>query len=192
MMDGEHFYALAVQLSSGMSAAELRSATSRAYYGAFHKAHELLQSIGITLPTGPECHQKVCFILGNSDDPDVRTVSTTLASLRNARNDADYDLAKTEPESKRSVVINLHRADQIICCIRSCFSGGAKPASRLACANTRVTYLGYLCLSGEVLLILALGWFKLKVPPLLGIGTSRWPSHLFVRFFLCLCSPPVC
>jgi hypothetical protein len=126
MMEGDDFFSLAVRLSSGTSAAELRSATSRAYYGAFHKARELLERIGIALPTGPECHQKICFVLANADDSEVRTASSLLSSLRTARNAADYDLAKAEVETKRSVVINLHRADQIIGCIRLCFPGGAK------------------------------------------------------------------
>jgi uncharacterized protein (UPF0332 family) len=125
-MEGDDFFRLAVQLSSGTTPAELRSATSRAYYGAFHKTRELLESIGITLPAGPECHQKVCFVLANAGDPDVRTASSLLSSLRTARNAADYDLAKAEAETKRSAAINLHRADQIIGQIRLCFPGGAK------------------------------------------------------------------
>jgi uncharacterized protein (UPF0332 family) len=135
MMEGDDFLSLAVRLSSGTSAAELRSATSRAYYGAFHKARELLESIGIALPTGPECHQKICLVLANADDPDVRTASSILSSLRTARNSADYDLAKAEVETKRSVVINLHRADQIMGCMRLCFAGGAKAGVHDALRN---------------------------------------------------------
>jgi uncharacterized protein (UPF0332 family) len=134
-MDGDHFYTLAVQLSSGTHAAEFRSATSRAYYGAFHKARELLESIGITLPPGPECHQKVCLILGNANDPDVQKASSKLTSLRKARNDADYDLAKVEAETKKSAVFNLHRADQIMGCMRLCFAGCAKAGVHDALRN---------------------------------------------------------
>jgi hypothetical protein len=62
-MTGVDFYNLAVALRAKNSPAELRSATSRAYYGAFHKAHELLSTIGIALPQGPECHVKLRWIL---------------------------------------------------------------------------------------------------------------------------------
>jgi uncharacterized protein (UPF0332 family) len=41
-MTGRDFLALAMQLAGGGSEAEWRSATSRAYYAAFHVARELL------------------------------------------------------------------------------------------------------------------------------------------------------
>lgn len=51
-MDGTDFYDLARSLGQGALPAERRTATSRAYYGAYHTAYELLSSIGVTLPRG--------------------------------------------------------------------------------------------------------------------------------------------
>jgi uncharacterized protein (UPF0332 family) len=70
-MKGEAFYSLAVELAAGGKPEQLRSATSRAYYGACHKACEVLLSIGIALPSGPESHAKLRWILNNSGDSDV-------------------------------------------------------------------------------------------------------------------------
>lgn len=41
--------------------ADLRSAASRAYYGAFHSARELLESVGIRLPKTEQMHLKVAY-----------------------------------------------------------------------------------------------------------------------------------
>jgi hypothetical protein len=98
-MNGADFYHLAMSLAGGTQPAELRSATSRAYYGAYHTAYELLTSCGIALPGGPECDTKVRWILDQSGDMDVKTASGKLASLRIARNDADYELSEKKPES---------------------------------------------------------------------------------------------
>jgi uncharacterized protein (UPF0332 family) len=42
-MNGELFLTVAAELVSGKSEAHHRSAVSRAYYGAFHAARQLLQ-----------------------------------------------------------------------------------------------------------------------------------------------------
>jgi len=125
-MTGTDFYHLAVSLQAKGGPAELRSATSRAYYGAFHRAHELLASIGIRLPQGPECHAKLRWILEQSGDSDVIRTSSKLNSLREARNDADYHLAAAKPEGGKTVAVNLATAKEILDCIDSCFAGGPK------------------------------------------------------------------
>jgi uncharacterized protein (UPF0332 family) len=125
-MNGSDFYTLAVALSSGNSPAELRTVTSRAYYAAFHQANELLRSIGIHLPSGPESHKKLRWILDQADDLEVRAASAKLTSLRNARNDADYELADSKAESRKNVALSLHAANEIIACIASCLTGGPK------------------------------------------------------------------
>jgi uncharacterized protein (UPF0332 family) len=125
-MDGSHFYTLATTLAAGSAPAEMRSATSRAYYGAFHRACELLRSIGIGLPGGPECHKKLRWILEQSGDVDVVRASSKLNSLREARNDADYDLAAAKPERAKTVAVNLAAAKEVMDCINSCFTGPSK------------------------------------------------------------------
>ena len=93
---------------------------------AFHKARELLQSIGIGLPKGPECHTKLYHVLSQANDPEVQRASAKLNSLREARNDADYDLTDSRPENKKAVAIHLAAAKEVIACMDACFAGQPK------------------------------------------------------------------
>lgn len=125
-MNGSDFYTLAIALQSAGGPAELRSATGRAYYGAFHRASEMLLSIGIRLPAGPECYTKIRMILSQARDTDVIEAADKLNSLRTRRNKADYDLTDPAPEVPKTVSLNLARARQIIDCIDACFPGKPK------------------------------------------------------------------
>lgn len=49
-MNPADFIALAVKLSNSQEEADLRTAVSRAYYGAFHSARQLLEECGIGFP----------------------------------------------------------------------------------------------------------------------------------------------
>lgn len=129
-MTGADFYQLAVALGSGSSPAELRSATSRAYYGAFHMACAMLRDAGIVLPKDAACHEKDPQILGNSGDPEVIAAASKLGSLRTNRNDADYRLDKRSPERSQTVQLHLRVAGDIIECLRQCSSDGAKAGIR--------------------------------------------------------------
>ena len=141
-MDGRDFYNLAVELSAKDRPEELRSATSRAYYGAFHRVSEYLRSIGISLPTGPECHRKVRWMLDNSGDGDIVVASGKLSTLRTARNGADYDLANVALETKKTVAINLHLARQVMSCIDQCVPGQPKEPVRVALRTYAKSTLG--------------------------------------------------
>lgn len=98
-MNPTDFISLAVKLSNSRQEAELRTAVSRAYYGAFHAARELLEQCGVGFPPkellGAEIHMKVRFCLANADDADAMLIANKLSDLRSQRNLADYDL-KTE------------------------------------------------------------------------------------------------
>jgi hypothetical protein len=129
-MNGIDFYTLAVTLSGNPQPADQRSAISRAYYGAFHISYEFLRDLGISMPRGPEAHDKVWKVLSGSDDVDVKTIAAMGSSLRAARNDADYHLSNASAQARATVVINLKRAHDIIECIGQCCLGGPKAASR--------------------------------------------------------------
>ena len=128
MTSANDIYAVALDLylSETQSPAKLRSSISRFYYAAFHRASEMLRSIGITLPKGPECHAKLQFLLSQSGDTDLVSAGTKLGELRTARNEADYDLANMKAESPRHAEFCFHVAARIISCIDLCFSGGPK------------------------------------------------------------------
>ena len=78
------------------------------------------------MPGGPECHKKIRWILGQAKDSDVARASAKLNSLRDARNDADYDLAAAKPENAKIVAVNLAAAKEVIDCIDTCFAGHPK------------------------------------------------------------------
>jgi len=125
-MQAIDFFSLAVTLSRQPGSAERRSAISRAYYSAFNRASEVIREIGIVLPKGAECHDKVAKILGNCGDNDVQAVGQKLESLRTNRNSADYHLNDPAPEKQGTVILNLHAAEQIILGVEKCIAGGEK------------------------------------------------------------------
>jgi uncharacterized protein (UPF0332 family) len=91
-MDETGFLDLADDLSTGSREAEWRSAISRAYYAAFHKARRLLQHNGFVVPRAERAHAYLWMRLSNSNHPDVIDAGQALFDLRKARNEADYDV----------------------------------------------------------------------------------------------------
>ena len=124
-MTGNDFIVLAEKLAGVGGFAECRSAVSRAYYGAFHSALDLLASAGIFFPPGPESHQKLRFCLLESGVLQAIEAGEKLESLRRERNRADYDLRQTRSEkvefARRQVII----AAEITVCAGQC---GDEPA----------------------------------------------------------------
>jgi uncharacterized protein (UPF0332 family) len=126
-MNGTQFYNFAVPLAKGPGPAEHRSCTSRAYYGAYHRARELIEHYGVSLPGGPEWHKKVRWILDQSKDDAIKKASAKLNSLRDARNDADYELSDPKPENVKIVEYNLRTAKEIIDLVDTCIASGKAP-----------------------------------------------------------------
>jgi uncharacterized protein (UPF0332 family) len=91
-MDETGFLDVANELSTGSREADWRSATSRAYYAAFHKARRLLLRGGFAVPRGEQAHAYLWLRLSNSQHPDVVDAGLALNDLRTARNRADYDV----------------------------------------------------------------------------------------------------
>jgi uncharacterized protein (UPF0332 family) len=86
------FLDVADELSTGSREADWRSASSRAYYAAFHKARRLLLRNGFVVPRGEQAHAYLWLRLSNSQHPDVVNAGLALNDLRTARNRADYDV----------------------------------------------------------------------------------------------------
>lgn len=84
----------------------------------FNNAVELLQDIGITLPTGPECHSKVRQILDQANDEELINANLDMATLRQERNNADYRLSNNRYDKKSFAATNLKAAARIIACIK--------------------------------------------------------------------------
>jgi uncharacterized protein (UPF0332 family) len=92
MMNGREFLEVAADLSSGEREGDWRSAISRAYYGCFHVARQLLQECGFQVPRGDQAHAYLWRRLSNSGHTDIVAAGRQLNQLRNDRNWADYDL----------------------------------------------------------------------------------------------------
>ena len=93
---------------------------SRAYYGAFHTALNLLGCAGILLPPGPEAHQKLRFCLLQSGISTGTEAGEKIESLRRERNQADYDLRQNRSErnvfARRQVMVGR----EIVACLERC------------------------------------------------------------------------
>src|SRR5687767_10011663 len=105
------FIAVATKLSADTEEAALRSAVSRAYYGAMHEARVLIESCGFKF--GTDLHGKLPMCMDSSGDADLRTAGSQLGTLRTIRNDADYKLA--DPKfSKKFAALQIAIAIKIV------------------------------------------------------------------------------
>ena len=93
--DWKNYISFAEELHNSRSdEAALRSSISRAYYGAFCKVRnycELKHADSIRQAKGDGAHQKVIMVLKESTDSKEFSLGNTLHSLREKRNEADYD-----------------------------------------------------------------------------------------------------
>ena len=87
--DWNEYILLATDSNSGSpSIAQMRSSTSRAYYGAFNLCRIHL---GYTTKKGGDIHQTVITELKTSDIRNEVSIGNLLDDLRRKRNDADYN-----------------------------------------------------------------------------------------------------
>ncbi len=119
-MTGRDFVACAEQFAQGPTEAELRSAVSRAYYGAFHEALVLLKTCGIWLPKTEQIHMKVGYCLQDCGDPDAAEAGRELELLKSKRKVADYDLDDDRFTASRAVRLEIARARRILETVDRC------------------------------------------------------------------------
>lgn len=124
-MDAADFLDFARQLAAdgGLTAAGHRTATSRAYYGAFHAARTALERIGVRSPRGDNEHQFVQRALLNCQVPDAIEAGRLLENLHQTRKEADYELQAKHPEQRTTTELSLLRADKIVAKLTACNSG---------------------------------------------------------------------
>lgn len=127
-MNPTDFISLAVRLSGSRQEADLRTAVSRAYYGAFHAARELLEQCGVGFPAkelfGADVDTKVRFCLANTGDADASLIANKLSDLRSQRNFADYDLKsdRFSPAHPKNVTVCSQLAIEIVDWLEQCRS----------------------------------------------------------------------
>jgi uncharacterized protein (UPF0332 family) len=114
-MEGKEFFELAEQLARGNSAAAMRSSVSRAYYAAFHVAHEFVfRDCRVNLPPDAACHKKLHELLESTHVPVLVEAGMILATLRHARNVADYKLTIREADAEENALYQLDQARDAI------------------------------------------------------------------------------
>lgn len=111
-MNFRDYLALADILARGASEAEWRSASSRAYYAAFHVARLLLLNLRFRVPHADRAHGYLWLRLSNAGHMETVTAGRLLGGLRQDRNRADYDERRTISQAK--VIDNVRSAEEII------------------------------------------------------------------------------
>jgi len=106
-MDPRDFLDVALLLSGeakdAPGEAKYRSAVGRAYYALHNVVTQVLAEIGFNLRRDPSGHAKASRYLVNSKLPDAIQVGKILESLRDERNEADYNMTAPGFEQRAAV-----------------------------------------------------------------------------------------
>jgi uncharacterized protein (UPF0332 family) len=110
------FFAFASKLfvSHPPSAPCSRTIISRAYYGAYHAARQLLDDLGIRSKSGISEHLYLQRLFKESQVEEAIELGQLLDNLHQSRKDADYDLGSDQPEKRGQVQACLERAVEAI------------------------------------------------------------------------------
>ncbi len=122
-MAPEAFVHFASQLTVRPTAgpAAFRSAVSRAYYGAYHRARQLLEALGIRCTTGKSNeHMYLQRLLQGSSVAEAVEVGRLLGNLLENRRDADYELAEASAETIGLAKACSERAHDLLVLIAQC------------------------------------------------------------------------
>jgi uncharacterized protein (UPF0332 family) len=109
MISGKGFLVLAEVLIQGQGEAEWRSAVSRAYYGAFHEARQLMRDLGFQVPRGDQAHAYLWRRLSNCGDAQTQVAGSELNRLRTERNRADYEISRNLAQADASPLVQTAR-----------------------------------------------------------------------------------
>lgn len=107
--------------------AKLRSATSRAYYAAFHVCRDILDGMGFRIGRSRNGHGELVNFLASSKDDKLQQAGGHLSTLQSCRNAADYDLQVDRAEKLMNVQVQLRQARLIIETVESRCKGENRP-----------------------------------------------------------------
>ena len=120
-MKAQEFISLAGRLAAAKpDAASCRTAISRANYGAYHAACELLTSVGTTVPRTENAHIFVQHPLYNCGIEELRLAAAYLSDLHSDRLKADYQLANSEVEQVELAREGVANATRISAAVDTC------------------------------------------------------------------------
>ncbi len=113
-MDPRDFLTIANELANKTSAtaADLRTAISRAYYAAFNTGLEHLAKLNQAWENLN--HGEVARYLSNSGNSDIETAGKNLERLHSLRITADYRMRDPRPENKDTVIFWIRRTRNIV------------------------------------------------------------------------------
>lgn len=131
-MNGTAFLNLALQLASANDEPRLRTAVSRAYYGAFHNTRDLIRDAGIQLPSSEQVHRRILQMLSNAGHPSTREAGKLLDNLKAARNMADYDLVSTAFLGSSGPRLTIDAAKRVLELVHDCRTGPERETIRVA------------------------------------------------------------
>lgn len=117
-MSGNEFLDLATQLLASTNEARLRTATSRAYYAAYHAARNLIVACGVEVPW-TNIHDKVQWCLQETSSSLLKSAGGRLGSLRSERNRADYNLDDSKFQKAKNSQLQVRVAVEIVTAIES-------------------------------------------------------------------------
>lgn len=99
----------------------LRTAVSRAYYGAFHLTKQFLDDLGFPTLASAEGHAAIVRDLQSCGNLNALAAGGLLRDLRTERNEADYRLTSTKfsrIENVRTIIETAIAVEQIIASLR--------------------------------------------------------------------------
>ena len=122
-MIGKSFLPLAGHLVAntalGDPEARFRTAVSRAYYGAYHVAVEVL-GLGLRVPKNFAGHEIVCRELRQTNHPSAGLAADLIGDLRTERNKADYDLAEAKFKTQSNAKLSVETAHEAVAALEAC------------------------------------------------------------------------
>jgi len=124
-MNPRDFIALAGTLAASSAphaAARYRTAVSRAYYGAFHAAVEVLEASGATVRANHLGHREAINQLRSSKLGEPMRAAGLLDDLHKARIIADYRLANRTYESSPHVLLAVEDAHDAVAARDACLN----------------------------------------------------------------------
>jgi uncharacterized protein (UPF0332 family) len=99
------FLTQAQRLASAAAEEDWRTATSRAYYAAFHIASIFMTKLGFAVPNAERAHAYLWLRLQNCGDATVQRAGIFLNDLRRQRTRADYDLRHAFTQARTRAAI---------------------------------------------------------------------------------------
>lgn len=94
------FLAQAQRLAAASAEEDSRSATSRAYYAAFHVASSFMANLGFNVPNAERAHAYLWLRLQNAGEATIQRAGILLNDLRRERTRADYDLRRSFAQAR--------------------------------------------------------------------------------------------